>query len=496
MAEDGKITIPLAVDLTQRSIGSGEDSYILNGYIETHNGKKYVRKRPGLDGDHPADAGVAAYNSMSAAIYYARYDNNVYYLHDAGATANLMQWVSVGSTPTDKGSCGADADYGWDDAVMMKEVSHAGVTKLFVKGASRWALYNFSATITLGTGSGYPSVTGQGLGFLDGYVFVHDGVSIFNCTNEDPTAWSASNYITPSRMADKIVYISDYKQHIVAFCQGSIEFFYNDDDNATGSPLTSRSDLAYRVGVPSTPVALPVVWQDQNTDYIAFIAIEGSKRYVAELDGFSIKKISNQAIDQILNGADFLASETSLGGFSVRGKRFVKLMVLNSAGSPYYYVYDTEEGKWHEWTFALLGATLPLIQSCPIQSLTGNAPMLTATTDFQGNIRIFDPDTYRDIEYDASTSTPEFRVQTDRIYSSDAVFMSDFRLFGDKDKNTTFNIQWTDDDYQNFNTATSLNFSSAFTKIAPLGRFQDRAFRISFSGNSDVRLSHATARVE
>jgi hypothetical protein len=52
----------------------------------------------------------------------------------------------------------------------------------------------------------------------------------------------------------------------------------------------------------------------------------------------------------------------------------------------------------------------------------------------------------------------------------------------------TITIQWTDDDYQTYNTAQNIDLYQDLPSICQLGGFRQRAFKLTYTGSEDLRI--------
>lgn len=204
-------------------------------------------------------------------------------------------------------------------------------------------LYTFNTqtnTLTKVTDPDYPTLTIPGIVYLDGTLYVADSSGkIYGSAIEDPTTWSALNYITAEIEPDGLVAIEKSLNYLVAFGQWTTEFFY-DAGNPTGSPLSSVPNAFFTVGCASgTSIARMengVIWMSQTIQ---------RGRQIMVLDGFTPSVISTPEVDRILN-ADDLATVYS---FSVKisGSIFYILTLKTSAKT---LVYDFSTKQWHFWT--------------------------------------------------------------------------------------------------------------------------------------------------
>ncbi|MFK5282801.1 hypothetical protein ACI3PL_24865, partial [Lacticaseibacillus paracasei] len=85
--------------------------------------------------------------------------------------------------------------------------------------------------------------------------------------NDDPTLWTAGDFITCEMSGDFITHVAINRNYIACFGQNSIEMFY-DAANTTGTPL-KRVDAGYKsmgfvTGMCQIGDVLHFVGQDRN----------------------------------------------------------------------------------------------------------------------------------------------------------------------------------------------------------------------------------------
>ncbi len=205
------------------------------------------------------------------------------------------------------------------------------------------AMYTFDPatnTLTRVTSANYPALTVPGLVFLDGTFYVADSSGkIYGSGINDPTTWSALNYISAEIENDGLVAIEKSLNYLVAFGQWTTEFFY-DAGNATGSPLSSVPNAFFTVGCASGDSVVrmenEVVWMSQTIQ---------RGRQVMALSGFTPSIISTPEVDRILN-ADDLATVYAFS-IKISGSVFYVLTLKTSAKT---LVYDFSTKQWHFWT--------------------------------------------------------------------------------------------------------------------------------------------------
>jgi len=125
---------------------------------------------------------------------------------------------------------------------------------------------------------------------------------IYNTASGDITSQDALDFISVERQEAELQMIESHHDHIVAFTDRSIEFFY-DNANPNGSPLRRRQDLFYTVGC--------VTEVTRVGDTIYFIGkSEGGDYGLYKLEDFRLEKISdersNYKIEAMVKGAGIM----------------------------------------------------------------------------------------------------------------------------------------------------------------------------------------------
>lgn len=191
----------------------------------------------------------------------------------------------------------------------------------------------------------YPATTVRGLVYLDGYFFVMDpDGTIWNSANEDPTSWSALNYVAASFESDGGVALAKYQNYVVAFGEYTTEFFF-DAGNPTGSPLSPAQNGVMNVGCAHGDTVQTI---DSQTMWIAQSKSGGQApatgRFLAKLNGTNYEKLSTPDIDRILDADDF--SDVDACTFKVGGHSYYHLRL---GASDLSLVFDATAGQWYVW---------------------------------------------------------------------------------------------------------------------------------------------------
>ncbi len=305
--------------------------------------------------------------------------------------------------------------------------------------------------------------------FIDGYMLLPlaDSMDIYNSDVDNIYGWGSSNFISAEMWPDNVVGLARQNNQVLAFGLYSSEFFY-DAANASGSPMARNEGTAMQIGC-AAPYAVY-----ENERFLLFIGqSESGGRAVWQLEGFSPKKVSTEAIERILDEEG--TSITTANGYGVRTKGHL-FFVINLTSCT--LVYDVEEKVWHEWSTNSSGSHVAFAYNHIADPVGGKATVLHKT---DGYLYILDPDIYQDnatsILMDAYTSKYDGSTMNRK-------FMHNLNVVGDL--GSTYTIRWSDDDYTTWNSYFTLSTSRPF--ISRCGSFRRRAFHIRHTANEDARL--------
>ena len=311
--------------------------------------------------------------------------------------------------------------------------------------------------------------------FMDGYIFlVKAGTQdIYNSDLDNPSAWTAGNYISAEMYPDKVIALSKNNNYIYAVGSNSVEYFY--DAAGITSPLARHDAAVQQFGTvaPATVV--------QTEKEVIMISETGNGGHtVWTIDGFKPTEISTPAIRSILRVEGSNLSKAVAHCSRVSGQ---KLYIVHLTYNTIVYSFDTK--MWSYWNSAADGS-LPFVGKFGTDGPNGMA-YLQHQTD--GDIYYFSEDYHLDddIPFRCRVQTPKYDFDT-----FNTKFMSRFSLVGDvpdtSGTGNTLQISWSDDDYQTWSTSRDLSFDYDFPCIKQLGRFRRRAFRVDYSQPYLLRL--------
>lgn len=334
---------------------------------------------------------------------------------------------------------------------------------------------------------------------MDGYLFVmaESTGAIHNSNLDDPNTWTAGDFITADQYTyTKGVGIYLVNNMIAAVTDSGIEFFYN-AAVATGSPLQRNQSLAVRVSVIDNTFRKAVT---QQGDKLIFIgaerrdqALSGVSLFVAG-PGF-IERVNLQALNQALEKVN-----TTLFALS-----YIKInaAIHPGTGTPLVIVsvYDTSDSGWTNYVVDLETRLLVrwFIGSTDIDHIDfftsftttyGRSLTFIALNNFSTNVStilLMNPALNQD-----SGSNFTYTIVTD-LEDFDTInrkTMNRLVLVGEKPASSaTTSVSWTDDDYQTYNSAVSVDMYQDLPSITRLGQFRRRALKLTGTHSQPFSLS-------
>lgn len=308
---------------------------------------------------------------------------------------------------------------------------------------------------------------------MDGYVFfIKSGTGlIYNSDVDDPTAWTSTSFIEAEMYPDALVALARQANYVVAFGLYSTEFFY-DNSNPSGSPLRRQDAVAAKVGLAARDSVAQV---DKRLIFIG--QTQTGEPGVWQFDSLTPQLVSDEYVDRI-----FAAEGSNLAnatGQIVKHKGHTLYIVGLNART---LVYDMDQKLWvGEWSIYNSGshAVLPFKYST---EGANNTVMLLHNTD--GKMYKLDPTLYQD-----TAGAILCWIVTAKLDFGSNHWKRMFRceIVSDRQSTGTVTLEFTDDDYQNWSTARTLDLVvRPYTKA--MGVFRRRAFRIKHSANADFRI--------
>lgn len=159
-----------------------------------------------------------------------------------------------------------------------------------------------------------------------------------------PTAWSALDYATAETNADNIVRVINYRGTAAMMGGRSIEYWQN--VGGAGFPYAVISAATQQIGLAAR-------WSvGKLMDSYAFLARSGSGEvFIAILEGYQVRRISNFELDHIINGYSQLGGATGLG-YMLGGHAMYHINFPYEGKS---WLYDASTQYWSELRYGTEG---------------------------------------------------------------------------------------------------------------------------------------------
>lgn len=455
-----KTRLPLMGAYSNRDATGLKDQRFINMFPETRkvdqleNTKIFISKRPGLTSYKDFGTGEGRQMAYFRGKFYIVLGNQ---LIEDGVTPTVKATLSTSTGPVSLLSCNSGS---LGDYLFMCDGTNAWVIKQ-------------DGTVTQVTDVNFPTPHIPVPTFIDGYVCLAKGSDVYTCTLDDPFTWPTSNFLSAEMFPDPIISLARQNNQVVVLGRTSIEFFY-DAANAAGSPLSRNDAATIQMG---TAAAYAVYQNEQFCIYIS--ASDSGGRAAWLIKGFQPQKISDEYIERIL---DAEVDMSDCYGFGIRTKGHL-FYVLNLKTSGRTLVYDVDEKLWHEWSTNSSGTHTVFAYNCMADSGIGAAHVLHNSN---GTVYKVDPSSNID---DATTIICDITTNKYDMDSYNRKFMSSLKLVGDSySPSNIVTFYWTDDDYQTWSNAKTIDLNDDFPAFQRLGQFRRRAFRFVHALDMPLRL--------
>ncbi len=324
----------------------------------------------------------------------------------------------------------------------------------------------------------FPGAGGLGLtlagtfAHLQGYAFLMaTNGNIYNPDANSLANWTLGNFVPTDAIPDIGVGIIRHRNNIVAFCKGHFEVFRNAGNPL--SPLGRIEELTQLIGCCSSEAITKI----SDVVFFAGTSKQGNLSIYA-YDGGKATIVSTPEIDQqfILAGPNNIF----LSSMGFYGRNFVIVMASNTT-----YVYCLEEKNWHEWN-----SNTPLWYKT--DGVSSGATMVNYAITNQntgGKVYVFNPAaaTYQD---DSVAYSATIQLEKMDFGSSKRKFFNQIDILSDQETTTSnLEIFWSDDDFQTFSSARTVDLSSARPFTTRCGSARRRAFKLVHSANTPMRLA-------
>jgi hypothetical protein len=351
-------------------------------------------------------------------------------------------------------------------------------------GVVRAFIYNMDAdTTTEITDVDFPDSTIIGnFVYKNGFLYIMTSTTggVYNSDLNALSTYDPTNF-TPVQHISGGCGLAGYKDKIVAFGQEFIEFF-EDVGNLDGSPLRRMDELAIRgfgiqkkmtTDVNSSHFILEaldtVFWLNNDLSKAGF--------GVYMLDNFKPVKVSSSQLDRIL--AKQPGCHLS-GIVKMHGHNY--LIIHDGVGTS-VFALNLDLQLWSRWTWGTTMSSLLLTT----QSIDSTKTQVLFFSDAGAHKMDESVDTYTD---NGSAFTDTIQTRIVDLDTEKRKRLHKLSLIGlDSRAASTTSISWSDDDYQTFTTARTVDLNNQRTYLTNLGAFRRRAFKITNAANTPVYLT-------
>lgn len=389
-------------------------------------------------------------------LFFAISDDVYVYNASTGALITTLNTVFATTTSGDVGFC----EFLYD----------TGAVKLVVTDGTTLSTIDTANTVVAGADADMPVHLPYPV-FLDGYLFIVkvSTADIYNSNLNNPLAYTAGDFISAEMRPDGLSYLAVLNNYILAFGNGSIEYFW-DASIASGSPL-QRNDTPVKLtgfigGISKIANKLYFIGYDENTMPTVFL-----------LDDFKIKDVGSEAIKRHLASLTTTAATATAGihgsFISISGHQ---LYVLETGSAT--YALELETNLWFRLTFQAQ-TRFPINFALSITTPVGYKCLFVLQNDT--NLYKFSPSLYQD-NGTAFTCVIVSDNQMFNTYRNKN--MHKLVVWSSKTSSSSLlSISYSDDDYQNYSTARTVDISLKRPTLTQLGIFRQRAFKLSYSDN-------------
>lgn len=430
--------------------------------------------------------------------------------------ANAFTFSHASSAINESGSAVRSLGGGGSDRVHIFEIGdylvfidHEDNTGWYIAVGSSQVLVEITDTDFPGYHSTGGFQLARGGAVLDGTLYVMDTLgTISSCAIEDPTDWNALDFIEAEVEQDGGVELARHMNHVVAFGQRTIEFFYN-AANPTGSPLAVRQDISHEIGA----VDHCTTWGDANRLVFVAQSKHGSVG-VYMMESFGVNEISPPDLDTFLTSALHTDSKKLIGsGFTASHDSFYILTVYHLDGSDNVYpleslVYSFATNTWTRFDLMHAG-----INECPMvdfavvnktqlgEGILSNGDVVTIADDFspldstnaQGGVfedTVFEAGVFTGAVAGFGTNISMEIVTGHTDHNTvNRKFMSSLRVAGPVTKAAqTLTVQWSDESNQDYNAGKTIDTSLPARRINRLGSYRQRNFKLTYAGDERIEL--------
>lgn len=451
---------------------SNKDQRFLNCFgismVDTVSGKKtiFTVKRPGWGTSNTPASG----NIGNAILMWTGYSTGTKCITSFGAT-NSTIYDGTTSLGAITGKCTG----------ITETTVGASVPTLVMSSTDNTAWYYDvpTASCTKITDADFPGNNGKTItgtfAHMDGYACIAttDG-GLYASDLNSVTSWTATSFDTANSYPDLGIAVVRHRNFLMYFGTESIQFF--DNKGLSPFPFGKIVSMTVKIGA----VSADAIAQIGDSTYWCGSTPQGGLSIYQYDNG--VKRISTPQIDTMLILAG--ASGVSLTTLRNYGRLFVIVIAQSTT-----LVYNVEENEWFEQNSAT-----PIWYKCVGVSRGGtmvNYAITKYTTTGKVYIQNYASLTFQD---DGITYTARAQLDLMDFGTKKKKFFEEIELVGDIETGATASISYTDDDYQTFTTAGTVDLSTDRPRLTRLGSSRRRGWVITNTTNTPFRIEALEGR--
>lgn len=488
--DEPSIELPLAASYNTRAIAgftaavtNATDQRKINSVYEpvknalTQKVTLYLVKRPGVAdvGSSYGTSGQVAYLWEIAAGAATNAAANRWVFSTSGDDSRASNTTTTTVIATASGYAPAFADktaISSTDTLVVQLRNASGTQRVFHSTAI--------ATFTEISDADFTGLAHQGkMEHINGFGLISTRNRIYNSDLNSLSAWGANSYRDRQSKQDIGTGLAKLGKMIISFGTATMEV-YGFSPARFGTVLSESPIAVHDYGLASTVVtgmrhyyaelAGRIYWRGSNpTGVFAF-------------DGAKVEKVSTPAIDKIL--AERQHYFVSAIGF--QGKRAISIgLDLPDAATQRSLLFFPEWNDWFEWSSTVfIAQASPRLEDVCL-GVGSNQHKLYAISTASDNWQ----DAGGNYTWTHQFKMPKKGNGIERMYW--------LALKGATARSAqSIDVQFSDDDDQNFSTARTIDMTSTSKALRACGSYRTpRTVRLSYAGSLDVRLESALARV-
>lgn len=355
--------------------------------------------------------------------------------------------------------------------------------------------FTIPVNVTVGGTGGtiglFPTNNGT-LEYMDTYWFTQktDG-SIWNCNSDDPTTWPVDKFIFAQMKPGRGVGLARQNNVLVAFSDEHMQMFY-DAANPAGSPLANIEQAMQQIGCANGNTLA----HQENMIYWASNTRTGGYT-IYQLDGTTnLKDIGTPEISRFLEIG--MSANSPTAGFILRMSGHIFYVLCSPTRKT--YIYDQTNDIWTTWSVAAIGTPWPFFTGTQGVSAGEQCMFVQAYNDTY--IGITGSNVFNASQQDVSLTgigdpipiTMTMQLNQSNLGTNKRKFYNRLDILGDfdNDNQSTFLVDYSDNDYVSYSTARALS-ANAFPRYfsTNLGNSRRRGWRFkiqnSLSGSPILR---------